>query len=151
MRPQKFILIDEQRRNNAKAAIDAAKAGHVVTICAANRTTEQNALLHKWFSEIATQKGDESMLDVKAYCNLTYGRPILVRDDPEWETIFGYLFDQLPHDKKLKAIRVLDVPFTRRMGIKQLSEYMTQMQRDYRELGYFLTDPELRGYDEPNG
>jgi hypothetical protein len=147
MRPQKFHLIDAQRRENAKAAIDAAKAGLIVTISAPSRTSEQNALIHKWFSEIATQKGDESMMDIKAYCNLTYGRPILIRDDAEWQAVFGYLFDALPHEKKIKAIRVLDVPFTRRMGVKQLSEYMDHMQRDYREAGFFLSDPALLGYE----
>lgn len=147
MRQQKFYLLGQTQREAAIKAVSAAKVGQIVTISDRNRTTEQNALIHKWFSEIAMQKGDESMLDVKAYCNLTYGRPIKVRDDPEWSAVFGYLFDQLPHDKKLKAIRVLDVPFTRSMNVSQLSEYMTEMQRDYREQGFVLTDPEAMKYE----
>jgi len=142
MRPQKFILVGDTQRASAIAAIGVAKAGQVVTICGRNRTTEQNALLHKWFSEIATQKGDETMLDIKAHCNLTYGRPIKVRDDAEWNAVFGYLFDQLNYDKKIKAVRVLDVPFTRNMSVPQLSEYMDTMGRDYRQQGFNLTAPE---------
>lgn len=145
MRPQKFHLIGDSQRAAATAAISAAKAGQVVTICDRNRTTEQNALLHKWFVQIATQKGDETMLDVKGYCNLTYGRPIKVRDDPEWNAVFGYLFDRLGHEKKLKAIRVLDVPFTRNMNVSQLSEYMDAMSRDYRQEGFVLAQPEDQG------
>jgi len=142
MRPQKFHLIGDTQRQAAVAAIAAAKQGQVVNICDRSRTTEQNALLHKWFSEIATQKGDETMLDVKAHCNLTYGRPIKVRDDETWSAVFGYLFDQLNYEKKIKAVRVLDVPFTRNMNVRQLSEYMDAMSRDYRQEGFVLTEPE---------
>ena len=112
-----------------------------------DRSSEQNRLIHRWFAEIANWQGDTTELEVKANCNLTYGRPILSRDDPEWDAVFGYLFDTLAHEKKLKAIRILDVPFTRRMGVKQLSEYMTQMQKDYREAGVPLTDPEMLKYE----
>lgn len=147
MRPQKFILHGDIQRDAAIEAIRAAKAGHVVTICAKSRTTEQNALIHKWFSEIATQKGDVTMLDVKAHCNLTYGRPIKIRDDSDWSAVFGYLFDRLDYEKKLKAIRVIDVPFTRNMNVSQLSEYMNLMQLDYRQEGIALTDPEALKYE----
>lgn len=106
------------------------------------RTDAQNKTLHKWFGEIAAHRGDVTMLDVKAECNLQYGRPIKVRDDPEWDAVFGYLFDRLNYEKKLFAIRKLDVPFTRNMNTKQLSEYMDQMQRDYLSQGVKLTIPE---------
>lgn len=112
------------------------------------RTAAQNRTLHMWFGEIARELGDSTAEEVKAHCNLTYGRPIMARDDEEWQSAFGYIFDSLNHASKLKAIRVLDLPFTRRMNVDQLSEYMEQMQRDYREMGIFLTDPELRGYEE---
>lgn len=109
-----------------------------------DRTADQNALIHKWFTEIANWQGDKSPADVKAECNLIYGRPILARDDEAWNAVFGYIFDALSYPAKVKAIRTLDIPFTRKMGIKQLSEYMDQMGRDYREQGVPLTDPELR-------
>lgn len=115
----------------------------VATRQGVDRTTEQNNLIHKWFTEIANWVGDTSMLEVKAECNLVYGRPIMARDDPDWDAAFGYIFDALSRPAKLKAIRVLDIPFTRSMGVKQLSEYMDQMQRDYREQGVPLTDPEM--------
>ncbi len=140
--PTKFILHGETQRHAAKRAIDAAKPGQIVTISSKKRTTEQNALLHKWFSEIATQKGDETMLDIKAHCNLTYGRPIKVRDDAEWGAVFEYIFRNLNYEKKIKAVRVIDVPFTRDMNVEQLSEYMDAMSRDYRADGYILSDPD---------
>ena len=114
----------------------------------ASRTNAQNKTIHLWFKEIAAAFGDRSESDVKSECNLTYGRPILARDDEEWERAFGYIFDSLSLPAKLKAIRVLDIPFTRRMGVKQLSEYMEQMRRDYDEMGIRLTDPEAMKYEQ---
>lgn len=107
-----------------------------------NRTEAQNKTLHKWFGEIAAHRGDMTALEVKAECNLTYGRPIKDRDSPDWSAVFGYLFDGLDYEKKLIAIRTLDVPFTRDMSTKQLAEYMEQMQRDFLSQGVSLTIPE---------
>lgn len=129
-------------------AVKAMDLPVVVTIRdGQDKKAEQNGLVHRWFTDIANWTGDQTAAEVKAHCNLTYGRPIMDRDDPEWKSAFGYLFDALSYEAKLKAIRVLDVPFTRRMGLKQISEYMTQMGRDYRELGVPLTDPEMRKYE----
>ncbi|QDP54171.1 MAG: hypothetical protein GOVbin4685_31 [Prokaryotic dsDNA virus sp.] len=111
------------------------------------RTNPQNALVHKWFAEIASHMGDRTAEEVKAHCNLTYGLDIMMRD-PDWSSAFEYIFQSLSHAAKLKAIRVLDIPFTRKMRVPELKEYMDQMMRDYREMGIFLTDPELRGYDQ---
>ena len=112
------------------------------------RTNPQNALVHKWFGEIAAHMGDQTAAEVKAHCNLTYGLDIMMRD-PDWSSAFEYIFQSLSHAAKLKAIRVLDIPFTRKMKVPELKEYMDQMSRDYREMGIFLTDPELRGYEHP--
>lgn len=112
------------------------------------RSSAMNRTIHKWFGEVARHYGDRSEADVKAECNLTYGVPIKRRDDEEWAAAFGYIFDALNKPSKVKALRVLDIPVTRDMTVKQLCEYMDQMSRDYREAGVFLTDPELRKYQE---
>ena len=137
------------QRGHAHKLIDMAPVGAVVTVREAGeaRTAAQNRLIHRWYADVARALIGQSEADIKAECNLTYGRPILARDDPEWEAAFGYLFDSLNLPSKLKAIRLLDIPFTRRMKVKQLSEYMDQMQRDYAELGIYLTDPEARKYE----
>lgn len=133
-------------RAQAHKIVADAPDGVTVRVISADeiRTPPQNRLLHRWFADVARSVGDQSEAEVKAECNLTYGRPILARDDPEWEIAFGYIFDNLSHAAKLKAIRVLDVPFTRRMKSKQLREYMDQMRRDFADAGIHLTDPEER-------
>jgi len=114
----------------------------------AKRTRPQNRTIHLWYGELAVQRGDVTPADVKAECNLQFGRPILARDDAEWESAFGYIFDALSYPAKLKAIRVLDVPFTRRMTVPQLKEYMDAMQTEYRSQGFHLTDPEMQKYGD---
>ena len=149
MAGQTIILATPHQRNLAKGLIDAAPDGAVVNVREkeADRTKAQNRLVHRWFADIARAMVWQSEADIKAECNLTYGRPILARDDEEWSAAFGYIFDALNRPAKLKAIRVLDIPFTRRMRVKQLIEYMEQMQRDYAEQGVMLTDPEARKYE----
>ena len=146
---QTIILRGQAQRELAKRLIDSALDDAVVVVNEAGeaRTAAQNRLLHRWFADIAKCLEGQSEADIKAECNLTYGRPILARDDPDWEGAFGYIFDSLNRPSKLKAIRVLDVPFTRRMKVKQLTEYMDQMRRDYAEAGIHLTDPEMLKYE----
>lgn len=112
------------------------------TVVGSKRSEEQNRTIHKWFGEIAAQRGDMSPQEVKAECNLKYGLPIMQRDDAEWAAVFGHLFRGLDYEKKCIAIRIMDVPFTRRMKVKQLTEYMDQLSRDERARGTILTDPE---------
>ena len=144
-----IILRGDKQRQFAHMLIDTSPADTrvVVTEAAEVRTSAQNRLVHRWFADVARELVGVTEAEVKAQYNLTYGRPILARDDPEWSAAFGYLFDALDHHAKLRAIRILDVPFTRRMGVRQLSEYMDQMQRDYAEAGIRLTDPEARKYE----
>lgn len=119
----------------------------VSKLAGVKRSLPQNAILHKWMMEVAAYYGDRTPGEVKAECNLTFGRPILARDNPEWEAAFGYIFDNLSYQAKLKAIRVLDIPFTRQMTVSQLTEYLDGMLSTYRSQGIFLTDPNLQGYE----
>lgn len=143
MRPMRWYITDSEGMCKALAFIASAPQPYTVTFSKdRDRTSAQNNLVHKWFAEIAKQRGDTTAQEVKAECNLTYGRPILDRDDDEWSAAFGYIFGQLNHAAKLKAIRVLDIPFTRRMTVAQLTEYMDQMAADYRQQGFRLTQPD---------
>lgn len=107
----------------------------------ARRSDAQNRTVHRWFGEIAAHDSDHPA-NVKAYCNMIYGRPILLAEDPEWAEMFNAILRPLPYETALKAIQVLDIPFTRRMTTRQLSTYMDAMFHDYTARGVRLTDPE---------
>ena len=143
MNPMKWYITDSEVLGKALHFVACAEQPFTLTFSKdKDRSSAQNRLIHKNFTEIANHYGDRTAHEVKADCNLTYGRPILDRDDEEWKAAFGYIFDNLNHAAKLKAIRVLDIPFTRRMTTRQLSEYTDQMHRDYGEQGVRLTRPE---------
>lgn len=138
MSETRSIRDEQEARALAEYLMAAPKPVTVTITSGPRRSLSQNALLHVWFSTIAKHLGDQTEHEVKAFCNLTYGRPIKMRDEPEWARAFGYIFDGLSYAAKLKAIRVLDIPFTRSMSAPQLTEYMDQMQRDYAEQGIIL-------------
>lgn len=148
MTSNNFALSDRTRQL-AVTAVQHSPDGYIFDLRPPEkeRSARQNRTIHKWFEQIAMQQPGMSKAEVKAQCNLTYGVPILRRDDPEWAGAFGYIFADLNHASKLKAIRVLDIPVTRNMKVGQLCEYMDQMQRDYREAGFVLIDPEARKYE----
>ena len=104
-----------------------------------DRTKEQNALLHKWFGEVARQRGDVHMMDVKAQSNFTYGKPILTRDDPTYAAFFGAV--HLTHEQTIKAYKLGYIACTSLMKVGQLREYMDAFSTDMRAEGFTLSDP----------
>lgn len=145
-----YRLTVEKPEDYGRLVMDLGNMQHPFTVTAVqgkDRTPAQNRTIHKWFGEIAAQRGDVTAEEVKAECNLQYGRPILARDDAQWDAAFRYVFEGLGYAAKLKAIRVFDIPFTRRMTTAQLTEYMDAMAQDYRSRGIVLTDPDARKYE----
>jgi hypothetical protein len=104
------------------------------------RTLSQNALIHKWFGEIAVQTG-ESETDVKRHCKGYYGVPILCAHDPEFADFWREVKRAVPDpEKRLKALDFVSV--TSAMTTKQLSQFAETMMKEYAERGIVLTDPE---------
>lgn len=110
------------------------------------RTMSQNGLVHMWFGEVAKQGEGQDIGDVKAECNLTYGMPILQRDDEAYRRFVDRL--SLNREQTLYSLKRGFIPCTRLMTTKQLTEYMDGMGRDYRQQGYTLTDPEILKYQD---
>lgn len=111
------------------------------------RTLSQNALLHMWFGEIAKQRGDSTMIEVKGQCHRKYGLAIRLRDDQfafVWKRVsLGMSYEQ---ECKLLASGILRV--TSDMNAKEFAEYMDPMAHDYRAEGFRLTDPEILKYQD---
>ena len=113
-----------------------------------DRTTQQNALLHMWFGQIAKHYGDRTMLDVKGVCHVKYGVPIRMR-----EAVFAFVYKRalgdLSYEKQCDFFAQEKPPIhiSSEMKLPELSEYMTAMAADYRAEGVYLTDPELRKYE----
>lgn len=102
------------------------------------RSLSQNALLHKWFGEIAKQT--HSTADqVKRECKFYQGCPILMADDPQFVAFLSNL-KGLTVEQKIAAMDYVAV--TSAMNTAQLSAMCDAVMAKYLPQGVRLTIPE---------
>lgn len=114
----------------------------------APRTDLQNRLAQRWFTDIARQLGDSSHEDIRAFCKLTIGIPILRAENEAFKAQYDRVLKHLSYEEKLEAIRVFDFPVTRLMQTKQMTQFMDEMQRYWGGKAVKLTDPEALKWEE---
>ena len=114
----------------------------------APRSTAQNRLAQRWFTDIATQLGDQTHEDVRADCKLRFGVPILRAENEAFRLSYDRVIKDLPYEDKLDAIKAFDLPVTRLMTAKQMTAFMDEMQRNCTAQGVRLTDPEALKYEQ---
>lgn len=105
------------------------------------RTLSQNALLHKWYGEIAAHFGDRSAQDVKGECHRDLGLTIRLRDEQ-----FGWVWNQtgrkLNREQQASLLASGCLGLSSGMTPKELREYMDFIEQTYRPMGVNLTKPE---------
>lgn len=109
-----------------------------------SRTVEQNALMHKWFSVIAAETGDD-MLSVKDEFKRRFLPPILKRDDPEYAEL-AQLLAELSQKGDAEMARKIGSKIiaklsTSLLNTKQMSEFMDNVERFATDLGITLPQP----------
>jgi hypothetical protein len=114
----------------------------------ASRSSLQNRLAQRWFTDIAMQTGDRTHEDVRAECKLTIGVPILRAENEAFRLSYDRTMKGLGYEDKIAAIKAFDLPVTRLMTVKQMTGFMEEMQRLWTERGIALTDPEALKYSE---
>lgn len=120
----------------------------VTVTTGAGRRPLQNRLAQKWFSDIARQLGDQTHDEVRALCKLTIGVPILRAENEAFQQSYDRTMLTLPYEQKLEAMRVMDLPVTRLMTVKQMTAFMDAMQQHWAGIGIRLTDPDALKYEE---
>jgi hypothetical protein len=114
----------------------------------APRSNAQNRLAQRWFTDIATQLGDQTHEDVRAECKLRFGVPILRAENEAFRTSYDRVLKALPYEQKLDAIKAFDLPTTRLMTQKQMTAFMDEMHHHWIKQGVRLTDPEALKYEQ---
>jgi hypothetical protein len=116
------------------------------------RSVKQNRLQMLWLNEIAQQKEDMSVEEVRAYCKLTIGVPILRAENETFREKYDAVVKRLPYEQKIALMmEPLDFPVTRLMSTKQATAYLDGIHRHFSEQGIVLTDPgDLLHSYEPN-
>jgi hypothetical protein len=107
------------------------------------RSTEQNRLQRLWIAEIAEQLGDQTAEEVRGYCKLTIGVPILRAENEAFRERYDLVVRPLPYEMKLAIMmEPLDLPVTRIMTTDQHTRYLEGIHRHFSEKGLALTDPD---------
>jgi hypothetical protein len=106
------------------------------------RTLRQNKLQRLWVNEIAEQLGDQTPEEVRGYCKLTIGVPILRAENEAFREQYDAIIRPLPYEQKLALMmEPMDFPITRLMTTKQATAYLDGVHRHFSERGVALTDP----------
>lgn len=105
-----------------------------------DRSLDQNAISHTWYEQIARELREETALDVKSYCKLHFGVPILRAEDEDFRSTYDGAIKGLTYEQKLQVMRLL--PVTSLMTKSQLSQYLEAMQAHYAGRGVRLEFPE---------
>lgn len=105
------------------------------------RTLDQNALLHKWFGEIAKHYGDRTALDVKGECHRQWGLTIRLRDEP-FAWVWARTGAGLGYEAQCRMLASGILGVSSKMTVTELSEYMDGMSTHYLSEGVRLTLPE---------
>ena len=104
------------------------------------RSLDQNAISHAWYGQIARELREDDEAGWKAYCKLHHGVPILRAEDDEFKKFYDTAIKGLDYEQKLVAMKYM--PVTSIMTKPQLSAYLEEMQKDFRQRGVQLEFPE---------
>lgn len=110
----------------------------------AQRSSQQSRTAEAWYGQIRQERGEDSQAAIKAECKLRFGLPIMARDNPAWVAKWSPFYGPLPYAARLVLFEAL--PLTSKFTVKQMSEYMDAVQREYRSQGVALIDPEALRY-----
>lgn len=108
----------------------------------ASRSLEQNKLQRLWCMEAAEQLGDRTAEEIRGFCKLHYGVPIMREGHEDFRETYDRLIKPLPYETKLAyMMEPLDFPITRLMTVREKSQYLDAMHKGLSELGVKLTEP----------
>lgn len=140
--PTRFLETDADRRTLIRF-LEAQPLPLTVTVGkGGKRTLKQNKLQRLWMNEIAEQLGDQTAEEIRGYCKLTIGVPILRADNDEFRERYDAIVKPLPYEQKLALMmEPLDFPVSRLMNTKQATTYLDGVHRHFSEKGIAMTDP----------
>lgn len=111
-----------------------------------HRTNQQNHLQRLWVNEISAQLGDMTPEDVRGYCKLKIGVPILRAENEAFRTGYDRVVKPLTYEQKIELMKEpFDFGVTRLMTTRQKKAYLDGIHDHFTAQGLVLTDPDARG------
>ena len=141
------IIETEHDRKMLIRFIEGRKLPFTTTVTdGKHRTTHQNRLQRQWVTEIAAQLGDQTPEEVRGYCKLAFGVPILRAENEAFRIRYDQIIKPLSYAQKLALMmEPFDLGVTRIMTTRQKTAYLDAMHRHFAEQGIVLTDPAALG------
>ena len=137
----RFLETDHDRRMLIRFLEDQPLPVTVSLTKGGKRSLRQNKLQRLWINEIAEQLADQSPEEVRGYCKLTIGVPILRAENETFRERYDAIVRPLPYEQKLALMmEPLDFPISRLMTTKQATAYLDGIHRHFSEKGIVLTD-----------
>lgn len=105
------------------------------------RSVDQNRMQRRLVNEIAEQIG-QSPEEVRAYCKLTIGVPILRAESELFAQKYDEHIRHLPYETKLALMaEPFDFPVTRLMTTAQKTQFLDGITRHYGAQGVTFSSP----------
>lgn len=106
------------------------------------RSVKQNRLQMLWLNEIASQMEGQTVEELRAYCKLRIGVPILRNEDEDFRKKYDAVVKPLSYERKITLMmEPLDFPVSRLMSTRQATAYLEGIHKHFSEQGIALTDP----------
>ena len=111
-----------------------------------DRSLDQNGLWFGIYKRAAASGTQGSEAEVRAYCKLHFGVPIMRRDDERFAAGWARYFEDKPYSEQLFLMGANPLfgpdgfPVTRLFGTKQGVEYTEAMAAHFSAQGVFLGD-----------
>ena len=123
--------------------IEAKKLPFTVSVAdGKHRSIAQNKLQRLWMNEVAAQLSDRTPEEIRGYCKLTIGVPLLRAENEVFRARYDEVVKPLTYEQKMKIMmEPLDMPVTRIMTTRQKTAYLDGIYRHFTEQGVELTNP----------
>jgi len=107
------------------------------------RSVNQNRTQRMWMKEVSEQLQDRTPEEVRGYCKLHFGVPMLREENELFREKYDRIVKPLPYETKLELMmEPLDFPVTRLMTTHQHARYLDAIWTNFIGQGVVLTDPE---------
>lgn len=138
------LITSKHELNQLIKLLESKKPPFTVTIVAGkHRTTSQNRLQRLWMNEISEQKGDLTPEEVRGYCKLAIGVPILRAENERFREEYDRIIKPHSYEDKMRMMmEPLDFPITRLFTTAQKTQYLDLVYQHWSEQGVNLTRPE---------
>jgi hypothetical protein len=136
------LILDERGREMLLRRIERQRLPFACTIKEGkHRSLDQNRLQRLWCNEVASQTG-MSAEEVRGYMKLTIGVPLRREDDDDFRKTYDAILKPLTYEAKIALMmEPMDLPVTRDMTTKQMTEYLNRVLHHFAEKGIELTLP----------